>query len=72
VSDSILNPAKKQFTNDLARIRGATEASAELHPAWRAMIRFCREMGYGEIACIKIHDGLPVSAEVITRKIRWL
>lgn len=44
---------------------------AELHPAWQAVIRFCEEMGYGEIACLKIHDGLPVSADVVTRKIRW-
>jgi len=44
---------------------------AELHPAWQSIIRFCREMGYGEIACLKIHDGVPVSADVVTRKIRW-
>jgi hypothetical protein len=44
---------------------------SELHPAWRAMIRFCQELGYGEIACVKIHDGIPISAEVVTRKIRW-
>lgn len=43
----------------------------ELHPAWWAMIQFCRDLQYGEIACIKIHDGVPVSAEVVTRKIRW-
>ena len=43
----------------------------ELHPAWQSIIRFCQEMGYGEIACLKIHGGLPVSADVVTRKIRW-
>jgi hypothetical protein len=43
----------------------------ELHPAWSAMIQFCRDLQYGEIACIKIHDGVPVSAEVVTQKIRW-
>ena len=42
-----------------------------LHPAWQALIRFCREVGHGEIERIKIQDGLPVSAEVVTRKIRW-
>ena len=42
-----------------------------LHPAWQAMIRFCQEMGYGEISCIKIDDGIPVAAEVVTKKIRW-
>ncbi|HZS27992.1 MAG TPA: hypothetical protein VFB76_12245 [Candidatus Angelobacter sp.] len=49
----------------------ATNASGELHPAWQALIRFCREVGYGEIELIKIQDGLPVSAEVIRKKIRW-
>ena len=44
---------------------------AELHPAWQSIIRFCREMGYGEIARLKIHDGLPISADLVTRKIRW-
>jgi len=42
----------------------------ELHPAWQALIRYCREIVYGEIECIKIQDGIPVSVEVITRKIR--
>jgi hypothetical protein len=44
---------------------------SDLHPAWQAMIRFCQELGYGEIACVKIHDGIPISSEVVTRKIRW-
>jgi hypothetical protein len=42
-----------------------------LHPAWQALIRFCSEVGHGEIERIKIQDGLPVAAEVVTRKIRW-
>ena len=48
-----------------------TDVQANLHPAWQAMIRFCRDLGYGEIACIKIHEGIPISAEVATKKIRW-
>lgn len=47
------------------------ELLTELHPAWQAMIQFCRDLQHGEIACIKIYDGVPVSAEVVTRKIRW-
>jgi len=43
---------------------------SQLHPAWQALIRYCSEVGHGEIACIKIQDGLPVSVEVITKKIR--
>lgn len=52
-------------------IRAPTSPDADLHPAWRAMIRFCRDLGHGEIACIKIHDGVPICAEVVTKKIRW-
>jgi len=43
----------------------------ELHPAWQELIRFCRDLKYGEIERITIQDGLPVSAEVIKKKIRW-
>ena len=69
MSDVIADPTKTQSTNGIAHVE--EYPGAKLHPAWRAMIRFCREMGYGEIACIKIHDGLPISAEIVTRKIRW-
>jgi len=43
----------------------------ELHPAWQAFIQYCRDLDHGEIDCIKIQNGLPVSAEVIKKKIRW-
>lgn len=66
-----LNKATAQVNSGVAPMEGRVETKAGLHPAWQAMIRFCQEMGYGEIACIKIHDGLPVSAEVVIRKIRW-
>jgi hypothetical protein len=46
-------------------------AITSLHPAWQDLIRMCRELGHGEIECIKIQDGLPVSAEVVRKKIRW-
>jgi hypothetical protein len=45
--------------------------AVSLHPAWQALIRFCRDLGHGEIERIKIQDGVPVSAEVVTKKIRW-
>lgn len=54
--------------NGTARKDSAVE---DLHPSWQALIRYCRELGYGEIERIKIQDGVPVSAEVIKRKIRW-
>jgi hypothetical protein len=45
-------------------------AIGRLHPAWQALIRYCREVGHGEIERIKIQDGLPVSVEVVKTKIR--
>ncbi len=49
----------------------AASASNEIHPSWQALIRFCRDLKHGEIERINIQDGLPVSAEVIRKKIRW-
>jgi hypothetical protein len=42
-----------------------------LHPAWRAFIRFCREMGHGDIELLRVQDGLPVLAEITRKKIRF-
>jgi hypothetical protein len=61
----------KQAEPALKKTAAQNEAQTGLHPAWQAMIRLCREMGYGEISGIKIHDGIPVAAEVVTKKIRW-
>ena len=44
---------------------------SELHPAWRAFIRFCRELRHGEIERLSIQDGLPVLAEVTTKKVKF-
>ena len=49
----------------------AEHSAGGLHPAWKAFIQYCRDLDHGEIECIKIQNGLPVSAEVIKRKIRW-
>jgi hypothetical protein len=48
--------------------RGASDA---LHPAWRAFLRYCLELGHGEIEKLKIQDGLPVIAEVTRQKIKF-
>ena len=42
-----------------------------MHPSWRAFVRFCRELKYGEIERLRIQDGLPVLAEVVTKKVRF-
>lgn len=50
---------------------GTRPPAPGLHPAWLSLIRFCRDLGFGEIERLKIQDGLPVSAEVVRKKIRW-
>jgi hypothetical protein len=42
-----------------------------LHPAWQTFLQFCRQLGHGEIERLKIQDGLPVLAEVTTRKVKF-
>ena len=44
----------------------------DLHPAWIAFIRHCREMGFGEISQLKIQDGIPVMAEESTKKVKFI
>lgn len=46
-------------------------AAPELHPAWRAFLRYCAEMRFGEIERLSIQDGLPVLAEVTKRKVKF-
>ena len=42
-----------------------------LHPAWRAFFRFCSELQHGEIERLKIQDGLPVLAELVSKKVKF-
>jgi ribosomal protein S12 methylthiotransferase accessory factor YcaO len=46
-------------------------ADASLHPAWIAFVRYCEEMGHGEIERLKIQDGIPVLVEVSRQKIKF-
>lgn len=43
-----------------------------LHPAWVAFIRYCQELGFGEVSQLKIQDGLPVMAEETTKKVKFI
>jgi len=45
--------------------------AAPLHPAWSAFVRYCQDLRHGEIECLKIQDGLPVLAEVTTKKVKF-
>jgi len=42
-----------------------------LPAAWTAFIRYCRELGHGEIEQLRIQDGLPVLAEMTRKKVRF-
>jgi hypothetical protein len=46
-------------------------AGGEIHPAWSRLMRYCAELGHGEIEKLKIQDGLPMAAEVTTRKVKF-
>ena len=45
--------------------------STAVHPAWERLIQYCAELGHGEIEKLKIQDGLPMAAEVTTRKVKF-
>lgn len=61
-----------KFENSAQPSRVDTRGPAVLHESWRALIRLCQELQYGEIERIKIQDGIPVIAELVTRKIKLL
>jgi len=46
-------------------------ATFVVHPSWLRLIRYCAELGHGEIEKLKIQDGLPIIAEVVTRKVKF-
>ena len=58
---------------DAMLTRGASQdrPGAGIHPAWLRLIRYCADLGHGEIEKLKIQDGLPMVAEVTTRKIKF-
>jgi len=63
------NNAPESRRNGSTPIEGELEAS--LHPAWVAFVRYCQQMGHGEIEKLKIQDGIPVLVEVSRHKIKF-
>jgi hypothetical protein len=55
----------------LPRRTSPATTSAGVHPAWQRLMRYCAELGHGEIEKLKIQDGLPMTAEVTTRKVKF-
>lgn len=42
-----------------------------MHPAWLEFVRFCEKLQHGDIERLRIQDGLPVLAELTTKKVRF-
>ena len=38
---------------------------------WTRLIRFCQELGHGEIEKLKIQDGMPVIADLVREKVKF-
>ena len=45
--------------------------SEPLHPAWKDLIRYCQELRFGELEKLKIQNGIPMMAELATRKVKF-
>ena len=58
-------------TNSNPLTRKGSEATTYVHPAWLRLMRYCAELGYGEIDKLKIQNGLPMVAEVTTKKVKF-
>jgi len=53
------------------RRRRESTGGLSVHPAWLRLMEFCARLGHGEIEILKIQDGLPMAAEVTTRKVKF-
>ena len=42
-----------------------------VHPSWLRLMRYCSELNHGEIEKLKIQDGLPMTAEVTTKRVKF-
>ncbi len=45
--------------------------SAPLHAGWKDFISYCHELQFGELEKLKIQNGIPMMAELATRKVRF-
>lgn len=46
------------------------EAPLPKQKRWERFIKLCEEIGHGELASVKIQDGVPVLVEKVTQKIK--
>jgi len=47
------------------------QSEVPLPAGWIAFIRYCRELGHGDIEQLRIQDGVPVLAEMTRKKVRF-
>ena len=38
---------------------------------WARLIRFCQQLGHGEIEKLKIQNGVPVIADIVHEKVKF-
>ena len=65
-----MRPVKKQQFETKRSRNLNSQRRTDLHRSWQALMTLCEQLGHGEIERLKIQDGLPVSAETITRKVK--
>ena len=68
----MLKPEDIFKNKELRSPRTVSNVNQSIHPAWRAFIEFCTEINHGEIEILKIQDGLPVLAETVKKKIKFV
>jgi len=63
--------ARANLEAKLVHRTSGAPGSAGIHPAWMRLIRYCAELGHGEIEKLKIQDGVPVIANVVREKVKF-
>lgn len=51
--------------------RGKDQKTMSVHPDWMTFIRYCEDLGFGELEKIRIRNGIPVMAEQAIKKIKF-
>ena len=69
--NSITHEGANSNNGSGAKDIGSALAQVQLHASWRALIRYCQDLQHGEIERLKIQNGLPVIAEVTTKKVKF-
>jgi hypothetical protein len=59
------------LNSSLPRLTSEARTSAGVHPAWLRLMRYCTDLGHGEIEKLKIQDGVPVIADVVREKVKF-